>query len=124
MRFRILRALPFVVAASLLGAAPAMAGKSDNTFTWATPREIDTVDTFYSNIREVIVIDRMIRDMLVFRNVKTFEYEPLLAKSFKWIDETTMEFELRDDVYFHDGSKRSEERRVGKECFSTCRSRW
>src|SRR3546814_995596 len=47
----------------------------------------------------------MIRDMLVFRNVKTFEYEPLLAKSFKWIDETTMEFELRDDVYFHDGSK-------------------
>src|SRR3546814_1470186 len=25
---------------------------------------------------------------------------------------------------FYDGGKRSEERRVGKECVSTCRSRW
>src|SRR3546814_5367080 len=88
---------------------PPRSTRTDTLFPYTTlfrsPREIDTVDTFYSNIREVIVIDRMIRDMLVFRNVKTFEYEPLLAKSFKWIDETTMEFELRDDVYFHDGSK-------------------
>jgi peptide/nickel transport system substrate-binding protein len=104
MSFRVLRALPFAAAALVFAAAPVMAGKSNDTLNWATNREIDTVDTFYSNIREVVVIDRIIRDMLIFRNVKTFEYEPLLAKSFKWVDDTTMEFVLREDVTFHDGS--------------------
>src|SRR3546814_18151609 len=34
----------------------------------------------------------------------------------------------KDDIYLHDGASkksiRSEERRVGKECVSTCRTRW
>src|SRR3546814_18804900 len=29
-----------------------------------------------------------------------------------------------DQVFFRDGERRSDERRVGKECVSTCRSRW
>src|SRR3546814_3254653 len=76
---------------------PPRSTRTDTLFPYTTlfrsPREIDTVDTFYSNIREVIVIDRMIRDMLVFRNVKTFEYEPLLAKSFKRSEEHTSELQ-------------------------------
>src|SRR3546814_14235976 len=32
---------------------------------------------------------------------------------------------LNEDItYAHDNMRRSEERRVGKECVSTCRSRW
>src|SRR3546814_4490797 len=47
--------------------------------------------------------------------------------------ELAAEFELADapaalawlrEAEFDDGEERSEERRVGKECVSTCRSRW
>src|SRR3546814_18797378 len=33
-------------------------------------------------------------------------------------------FNSHDQVRLHEGGARSDERRVGKECVSTCRSRW
>src|SRR5687767_16000450 len=77
-----------------------------------------------------------IYDRLLDRDAKTFKPKPMLAESWKIVNETTWEFKLRKGVKFHNGEpftaasvkatidyaldpankSRSEERRVGKEC--------
>jgi len=91
------------VSAITLAAAPVMAGKADNTLNWSTTREIDVALPYYNNTRELVVIGRHAWDNLLFRDTKTFEYKPLLAKSYKWVDNVTMDFVLREDVKFHNG---------------------
>src|SRR3546814_20540153 len=57
-------------------------------------------------------------------------FYPSLADALPYVDNKVMP--ITDDIVrrilclplFYDLSKRSEERRVGKECVSTCRSRW
>jgi peptide/nickel transport system substrate-binding protein len=44
-------------------------------------------------------------DSLVYRDPETFQIKPLLAESYKWVDETTLEFTLRSNVTFHNGDK-------------------
>ena len=82
----------------------ALAGKANDTLVWSTDRETTVADPYFNNTRELVIIGNNVWDGLLFRNLKSGEYEPLLAKSYKWIDNTTLEFELREDVKFHDGS--------------------
>ena len=44
-------------------------------------------------------------DTLVYFNYETMELEPCLAKSWEQIDDKTIRFTLRDDVYFHNGEQ-------------------
>jgi peptide/nickel transport system substrate-binding protein len=88
---------------SLAGAA--YAGKANDTLVWATDRDETVIDPYYNNTRELVIIGHTAWDGLLHRNLETGEYEPLLATSYKWVDDTTMEFELRDDVVFHNGDK-------------------
>jgi peptide/nickel transport system substrate-binding protein len=97
-----------VAAAVVLGGAlsvgPAQAGKKDDTLRWATGLAITSGDPYYNSFREaVLIIGQMVWDGLVYRDPDTAEYKPLLAKSWTWTDPVTLEFELRDDVKFHDG---------------------
>ena len=46
---------------------------------------------------------------LLRRNDATMEYEGVLAKSWENVDDTTIRFHLRDDVYFHNGEKMTAE---------------
>ena len=87
--------------ASLAGAT--YAGKSNDTLTWATDRDVTVVDPYYNNTRELVIVGHMSWDGLLHRDVQTGEYKPLLATAYEWVDDTTMEFELRDDVVFHNG---------------------
>ena len=43
-------------------------------------------------------------ETLIARDNETMEYKPQLAESWEYLDDTTIRFHLRDDVYFHDGS--------------------
>lgn len=43
-------------------------------------------------------------ETLIARDNETGEYKPQLAESWEYLDDTTIRFHLRDDVYFHDGS--------------------
>ncbi|RMD65038.1 MAG: ABC transporter substrate-binding protein [Alphaproteobacteria bacterium] len=88
-------------------AASAWAGKADDTLVWSTDREATVVDPYYNNTRELVIIGQMVWDSLIYRDVDTGAFKPLLAKSFKWIGNTALEFELRDDVVFHNGKKLS-----------------
>jgi peptide/nickel transport system substrate-binding protein len=88
-----------------LSAIPALAGKADNSLVWSTDREITVIDNYYQNIRETVVFQWLVWDFLIARDLKTSEYKPLLATSFKWVDNRTIDFELRNDVSFHNGKK-------------------
>ena len=87
-----------------LGAGPAMAQKSKDTLRIGFYDPISVVDIAYDPKGETAFTARAVYDTLISFNEGTGEFEPLLAKSWKRIDPTTLEFKLRDDVKFHDGS--------------------
>jgi peptide/nickel transport system substrate-binding protein len=101
------RYLAAAIAAAVVALAPvpqAMAGKADDTMNVVWERELETLDNYFNTAREGIIVSRMVWDSLIYRNPQTLEYEPLLATSWKWVDSTTLEFEIRDGVKFHDGT--------------------
>lgn len=85
-------------------AAPAWAQKSQNMLRWASIQSITAVDPYYNAHREAIILNgQLVWDTLVYRDPESADYVPLLAKSWQWKDNVTIEFVLRDDVKFHDG---------------------
>ncbi len=92
-----------LLAAALLGAGPALAGKKDDTIRFATDQAPESVDPFFNNVRIGVILGAQIWDTLVYRDPKTNEYKGNLAKSWKQVDERTIEFELREGVKFHNG---------------------
>ena len=102
---RILSRLSYAFLFTLLvGINPVLAGKADDTLVWSTDRDQSVVDPYYNNTRELVIIGNTVWDGLLFRDLKTGEYKPLLAKSYNWVDNVTIDFDLRDDVVFHDGT--------------------
>ena len=82
----------------------AHAQKSADTLRWASAYPIDALDPYYNVSREIVIITAQeVWDMPIWRDPKSGEYKPLLAKSWKWDDPTTLEFTLRDDVKWQDG---------------------
>ena len=92
-----------MVAAFCLAAAPAGAGKKDDTLVWATDRDNPIADPYYLNTRELVVIGHHVWDTLVIIDPKTGEIKPLLATKWTWVNPTTLEMELRKGVKFHSG---------------------
>ena len=82
----------------------AWAGKADDTLNWATDREIAVIDPYYNNTRELVVQGHLGWDGLLFRDLATGEFKSLLATKYEWKGNLAIEFELRTDVKFHDGS--------------------
>src|SRR3546814_12802867 len=92
-----------LVSLTMLLAAPAWAGKEDDTLNIAWREELPTYDAYYASPRESVLLARLVWDNLVDRDPVTFEYKPLLAESYEWIDEKTLEFRLRKGITFHNG---------------------
>jgi peptide/nickel transport system substrate-binding protein len=88
-----------------MAAAPAHAGKSDDTLNIALTRAVENYDQYFNTAREGIVFARQVWDTLLDRDPRSGEYKPLLAKSFRWADPLTLDFELREGIVFHDGAK-------------------
>ena len=82
---------------------PSVAGKADDTLRIGFTRESDTLDVYFNATREGVVMSHLIWDALLWRNPKTGGYEPGLATSYKYIDNQTLEFSLREGVTFHNG---------------------
>jgi len=85
------------------GATGALAGKANDTFVWATSTEMGSLDLYYGNQREVLIVAYAMCDTLVHRDPVTNEYKPLLAESWTWTDPVTLDLTLRKGVKFHDG---------------------
>ena len=92
-----------VALALALNAGAANAGPRDDTLRIAWGGELATLDRYYNVLREGILVGRLIWDSLLYKDPKTLEFKPLLAKSFRFVDQTTMEFELRRGIAFHNG---------------------
>lgn len=85
--------------------APAMAQRAENALTWGFTSEIETLDPYATAKRTSQLVIRNVVETLMVRDAASGKAEPLLAKSWRWVDERTLEFALRDDVSFQDGQK-------------------
>jgi peptide/nickel transport system substrate-binding protein len=92
----------FVMAAVIV-ATPALAGKADDTLNIAFSEEITTLDQYKELAREGLILGRLVYDGLVNKDLKTGEFRPELAESYKYIDDKTIDFKLRQGVKFHNG---------------------
>ncbi len=94
-------ALAAVLLAGL--ATPATAGKRDNTLKFAADQVPENIDPYFNNIRIGVIVAHHVWDQLIYRDPKTNEYKGLLSTSWKWVDDKTLEFQLRQGVKFHNG---------------------
>lgn len=82
----------------------AMAQKSQDTLRAIWRNAIPNVDPYYNSQRTGLVVAHHVWDTLIYRDPETFQLVPQLALSWRYTDPTTLEFDLRPGVKFHDGS--------------------
>jgi peptide/nickel transport system substrate-binding protein len=95
--------LAAAVAAATAFASPAMAQKSADTLRVAWRDQITDIDPYYNSLRTGLVVAHHAWDTLIYRDPEGFVMKPALATSWKWVDDTTLEFELRPNATFHNG---------------------
>ena len=91
------------IASAMFAALPASAQKAKDTLRYPLSDAESAIDPYllpgpFNNAWEL-----SIWDSLLSFDSKTVKFAPLLAKSWSQPDPTTYEFELRDDVKWHDG---------------------
>lgn len=92
-----------ILALGLLLASDALAGKRSNTLEFAFQRETDFVDRIHTDSRESATLSSAIYDTLLYQDPATGQVTGLLAKSWTWVDERTLDLDLREGVKFHNG---------------------
>src|SRR3954465_6241720 len=98
-----LKSLAVVVAVCGAAATPAFAQESQDTLRVAINNPFTVLSTYDLPLDEALVYSRETYDFLLNYDEKKRQFVPALAKSWKRIDDRTLEFELRDDVKFHNG---------------------
>ena len=92
-----------LLGALALAASPAAADKASNTLRLAAAQPVQTLSYYFDPSPDTVFESEAVFDDLISYDVKRATFEPLLAKAWKRIDPTTLEFELRDDVTWQDG---------------------
>jgi peptide/nickel transport system substrate-binding protein len=98
------RRLTVLLSASAI-ASPALAGKKDNSIRFATGAVLNNVDFYFNDAAVGGALAFHIWDSLIYRDPGTGDYKGQLATAWKWIDDKTLELELRKGVRFHDGAE-------------------
>lgn len=80
-----------------------------DTFVYATNGEPGNVDPQNNSYLMGQIVTNCIYDTLVTRDAHTGDIYPALATSWESPTDTTLQFTLRDDVYFHNGAKMTAE---------------
>ncbi len=87
----------------LAGATSCLAQKSRDTLRTTMNDPIQGISYYLDPKTETIFTSEMVYDCLLAYDEDKGEFKPLLAKSWKRIGDTVLEFDLRDDVKWHDG---------------------
>ncbi|MBX3537413.1 MAG: hypothetical protein KF735_07245 [Chelatococcus sp.] len=104
MKNRLIRSTRFLFLVPLvLTAATAWAGQADDTLRVAVARETDFVDSIHTSSADSDLFGTILFDTLIYADRATGEFKPLLASSWKWTDDKTVEFKLREGVKFQNG---------------------
>ncbi len=103
MRKRV-AALALAMIALLAVTAGAADRKLKDTLRVATWEDLKTMDPQATNFASNWMVQLNIFDKLVYEDPEGDVY-PRLATSWKYLDDLTLEFKLRNDVTFHDGGK-------------------
>ncbi len=90
-------------AAVAMVAMPASAAKDKNVIRWASQGDALTSDPHAANESPTHSASRKVYDTLTY-NDKDMKLTPWLATSWKLVDPTTWQFNLRKGVKFHDGT--------------------
>ena len=83
---------------------PAQAQKAQDTIRLAINDPFNVLDSYTVGQEEANTFNRTIYQHLIAYDEHKKKWVGILAKSFKRIDPTTLEFELRDNVKFHNGN--------------------
>jgi peptide/nickel transport system substrate-binding protein len=94
-----------VLAACLPLPNSANAQKSKDTLRFAVQDVYKSLDPYLFPSNEAGFSRRRVFDPLLQYDESKGEFLPLIAKSWKRINDTTLEFELFDDIVFHSGNK-------------------
>ena len=92
-----------VLVLSLMIVPLSFAGKATDTLNILHPVELSSVDNYFNTDRIGVVLCHLLWDNLLYRDPESGEYKPNLATSWKFVDDRTLEFELRQGVKFHNG---------------------
>lgn len=92
-----------LVAGLMLSSGSALAQKAKDTLRIITNEPISSLDYYMGAERMNIIMSHHLFDTLIYKDVKTGEFVPALAESFKVVDGTTIEFVIRQGVKFHNG---------------------
>ena len=95
--------ISFAAALCAVMASAGHADKASDTLNVSIAKSLESLDSYYSNSREGMVMSRAIWDNLLYRDPFTNEYSGNLATQWEWIDDLTIEFKLREGVTFHNG---------------------
>src|SRR3712207_4085674 len=82
----------------------AAAQKAEDHLRIVLRNAVPNVDPYYNSQRTGLIVAHHTWDTLVHRDPSTFRNVPGLATAWRWVDERTLEFDLRPGVKFHDGS--------------------
>ncbi len=92
-----------LLAAGLTAALPAAAQKSADTLRITWRDAVPDVDFYHNSLRSGFILQLHAWDGLVYRDPDTFQIKPLLASSWKQVDDTTIDFEMRKGATFQNG---------------------
>jgi peptide/nickel transport system substrate-binding protein len=97
----------FGMAALLAGivvATPGLAAKRDNSLRVASYQVLDILDPYFNTSLTCVILGHQIWDTLIYRDPTTGEYKGQLATAWRYIDDKTIEFDLRKGIKFHNGA--------------------
>ena len=95
-----------LIAVSILAmTSGTQAQKAKDTLRIAQAQTIGSLDAYMDPRPEVYFLSDAVFDTLIVYDLKQKGFAPLLAKSWTRVDERTLDFDLRDDVTWHDGKK-------------------
>ena len=99
------RALAACFLTAFFAAGPAWADKASNSIRFAYDQVPENIDPYFNNLRAGVIISQHVWDTLIYRDPVSGEYKGQLATAWKYIDDKTLDIDLRTGVKFHDGSE-------------------
>jgi peptide/nickel transport system substrate-binding protein len=97
------KAIGSLILTAVLAAGCGSPERDANTLFVPIAEPILGIDPFH--LAPMDMVNNVVYDSLIWYDYESKETFPMLAKAWRRIDDKTLEFDLRDDVLFHDGSK-------------------